>query len=87
MTTTPKFTFNPSPQLAAEALLRGHSIQGGNVYDNLGGLWHAFATHEEAVAAVEAFRRGVDVGKEIGAREARKTICDALGIHSPIRNY
>lgn len=82
---TPGFT--PSPRLAAEALLRGHSIQGGKVFDHLGGVWHEFATHAEALAAVEAFRRGVEIGKEIGADEARKAIRDALGVPSPHRNF
>lgn len=77
----PKRTmFRPSPALGAAALLRGHSIQGGKVYDNLGGLWHEFATHAEALAAVEAFKRGIEVGKEIGANDARKAIRDALGV-------
>lgn len=80
-------TFTPSPALGAAALMRGHSIQGGKVYDNLGGLWHEFETHAEATAAVEAFKRGVEIGKEIGAEDARKSIRDALGIPSPHRNF
>jgi len=83
----PRMTFRPSPVLGAAALMRGHSIQGGKVYDNLGGLWHEFATHAEAVAAVEAFKRGIEVGKEMGGEEARKAIRDALGVVSPRRNY
>lgn len=83
----PRRSFRPSPVLGAAALMRGHSIQGCKVYDNLGGLWHEFATHAEAVAAVEAFKRGVEVGKEIGADEARKAIRDALGVASSHRNY
>ncbi|MBK8123907.1 MAG: hypothetical protein IPK54_10220 [Dokdonella sp.] len=77
----------PNGAVYTMALMRGHSIQGGKVYDNLGGLWHEFATHAEAVAAVEAFKRGIEIGKEIGADEARKSIRDALGVHSPHRNY
>lgn len=83
----PKMTFRPSPELGAAALMRGHSIQGGKVYDNLGGLWHEFATHAEAVAAVEAFKAGIEVGKRIGAEDARQTIRDAIGVQSPHRNY
>lgn len=83
----PRKSFRPSPVLGAAALMRGHSIQGGKVYDNRGGLWHEFATHAEAVAAVEAFKRGIEIGKEIGADEARKSIRDALGVPSPHRNY
>lgn len=85
--TSAKYTFKPSPVLGAAALLRGHSIQGGKVLDNLGGVWHEFETHAEAVAAVEAFRRGIEVGKEMGADEARKAMRDALGVSHPIRNY
>lgn len=76
----PRMKFKPSPQLGAAALLRGHRIQGGKVYDNLGGLWHEFATHAEAVAAVEAFKHGVEVGRTIGSDEARKAIREALGV-------
>lgn len=74
------FTMRPSPRLAAEALLWGHTIQGGRVTDHLGGVWHEFATHAEAVAAVEAFKRGIEIGKEIGTHEARKAIREALGM-------
>lgn len=79
-------TFTLSPALGAAALMRGHSIQGGKVYDNIGGLWHEFETHAEALAAVEAFKRGVEVGIELGAEDARKAIRDALGVPSPHRN-
>lgn len=85
--TTPKMTFRPSPELGAAALLRGHSIQGGKVFDNLGGLWHEFATHAEAIAAVEAFKHGIEIGKTLGAEEARTEIRSALGVPSPRRNF
>lgn len=78
----PRMKFKPSPQLGAAALLRGHSIQGGKVFDNLGGLWHEFATHAEAVAAVEAFKHGIEIGKQLGADETRKAIRDVLGVPS-----
>lgn len=84
---SPSYTFRPSPQLGAAALMLGHSIQGGKVYDNLGCLWHEFGTHAEAVAAVEAFKQGIEIGKQIGADEARDTIRKALGVPSPHRNF
>lgn len=73
-------SFTPSPRLAASAIMRGYSIQGGKILDNVGSVWHEFATHAEAVAALEAFMRGIEIGKEIGADDARKAVREALGV-------
>lgn len=82
-----RMTFRPSPELGAAALLRGHSIQGGKVYDSMGGLWREFATHAEAIAAVDAFKAGIEIGKKLGANETREAIRDVLGLPSVHRNY
>lgn len=61
-------------------IVRGHSIQGGTIYDHLGEVWGVYDTHVEALAAVEAYKAGLEAGKVLGAREAQKKILDALGL-------
>lgn len=72
-----------------QALLRGFSISPtgeapGTVVDHLGGVWGQFASHAEAVVAVEAYRRGFFVGRDIGhaegMQECRDLMKSALGL-------
>lgn len=52
----------------------GRSIQGGTVYDTTGNVWGEFKTHEEALAAVHAYRAGFERGREIGRREGASDV-------------
>mgnify|MGYP000944928815 CR=1 FL=1 len=61
-----------------DTLLAGHSIQGGNVYDNHGHLWKSYGTHEEASAAVNAYLAGLERGREIGRREGAASVRTAV---------
>ncbi len=63
-------------------LRHGYSIQGGRVIANNGQTWHVFDTHAEAVAAVKAFERGLELGKKIGAREQLEKVRAVLGINT-----
>lgn len=60
------------------SLIDGHSIQGSVVFDNHGGTWGAFDSPAEARAAVEAYRKGFDLGRKIGTAEGAKNVRDAM---------
>lgn len=61
-------------------IVRGHSIQGGTIYDHLGKVWGVYDTHVEALAAMDAYKAGLDAGKALGAKEAQRKTLDALGL-------
>jgi hypothetical protein len=79
----------PTLAQSAEALLHGFSIsptgkKAGTVVDHMGGVWGVFDGHKEAVIAVEAYRRGFALGREIGHTEGMEEVAakmrDALGV-------
>lgn len=83
----------PTLAQSAQALLHGFSIsptgrEPGTVVDHMGGIWGRFDTHQEAVIAVEAYRRGVAIGREIGHAEGMEEVASkmraALGINKAI---
>lgn len=67
-----------TPAEKVGTLRAGQSIQGGNVFDNHGHLWKSYGTHEEALAAVDAYRAGLERGREIGRREGAAAVRIAI---------